>query len=95
MEDSFPGLIWSAASFIAALTHEDKESSMALPRTTELPTMNQRRKIYPKERWQALKPTIELLYVNEGQTFTKVAEYLAEHHDFHPTYVKTHWYRAM
>lgn len=44
-----------------------------------------RRKMYPKEQWLALRPIIQRLYVDEGQTFLKVAEYLHEHHDFNPT----------
>ena len=39
-----------------------------------------RRNMYPKEQWQALKLVIERLYVKEGQTFTKVAEYLRDHY---------------
>jgi hypothetical protein len=41
--------------------------------------------MYPKEQWLALKPIIKQMYVDEGHTFNKVAEYLREHHDFHPT----------
>jgi Clr5 domain len=44
-----------------------------------------RRKMFPKEKWMALKPVIKRLYFDEGQTFVKVAEYLHEHHDFNPT----------
>jgi hypothetical protein len=41
--------------------------------------------MYSKEQWQALKHVIERLYVTEGQTFIKVAEYLQEHHGVKPT----------
>jgi hypothetical protein len=44
-----------------------------------------RRKMFPKEQWLALKPVIKRLYVDEGQTFGNVAEYLYEHHRFNPT----------
>jgi hypothetical protein len=44
-----------------------------------------KRKMYPKEQWLALKPLIHRLYIDENQTFTKVAEYLQEHHGFNPT----------
>ncbi len=44
-----------------------------------------RRKMYPKEQWLALRPIVQRLYVDEGQTFLKVAEYLHEHHNFNPT----------
>lgn len=52
---------------------------------TKVPDMNARRKMYPKEQWAVLKPIIQKLYVEEGQTFTKVAQYLHEHHGFSPT----------
>jgi hypothetical protein len=41
--------------------------------------------MYPKEQWLALRPLIYRLYIGENQTFTKVAEYLQEHHGFNPT----------
>jgi hypothetical protein len=47
-----------------------------------------RSQIYSKEQWQALKPIIEQLYVVEGQTFVKVAQYLVKHHNFRVTEVK-------
>jgi hypothetical protein len=83
MESNFSGPIWGTAS--SAPTGEEQESFATRPGATKLPEKSQRRKMYPKEQWLALKPIIKQLYVNEGRTFTKVAEYLAEHHDFHPT----------
>ncbi|KAE9362669.1 hypothetical protein N431DRAFT_525010 [Stipitochalara longipes BDJ] len=41
--------------------------------------------MYPKEQWLALKPAIQRLYIEEGQTFTQVAEHLDQHHGFKPT----------
>jgi hypothetical protein len=38
-----------------------------------------------KDQWQALSPVIQRLYLDEGQTFKKVAEYLHKYHDFNPT----------
>jgi hypothetical protein len=49
------------------------------------PEMNARRKMYPKEQWLALKPLIYRLYIEESQTFIKVAGYLQEYHGFKPT----------
>lgn len=45
----------------------------------------QRREMYPKEQWLALKPIIQQLYVEERKTFNEVADHLQEHHDFSPT----------
>ncbi|CZR66338.1 uncharacterized protein PAC_16239 [Phialocephala subalpina] len=61
------------------------KSSTILPALTEVPDNAPRRKMYSKEQWQALKTIIYQLYVDEGQTFSKVSEYLHEHHDFNPT----------
>jgi hypothetical protein len=44
-----------------------------------------KRKMYPKEQWLALKPLIHRLYIDENQSFTKVAKYLQEHYGFNPT----------
>ena len=38
-----------------------------------------------KLQWEAMKPLIQRLYVTEGQTFAKVAEYLQKHHAFNPS----------
>ncbi|PMD57804.1 uncharacterized protein K444DRAFT_24743 [Hyaloscypha bicolor E] len=85
MEGSFSGLVWGTASFATAVAPQDEKGLTILPEPTRLPEMNQRRERYPKEQWLALKSIIEQLYVKEGQTLTKVVEYLAEHHDFYPT----------
>jgi hypothetical protein len=85
MEGSFSGLVWGTASFATAVAPQDGKGLTILLEPTKLPVMNQRRERYPKEQWLALKPIIEQLYVKEGQTLTKVVEYLAEHHDFYPT----------
>jgi hypothetical protein len=45
----------------------------------------QRREMYPKEQWLALKPIIQRLYLEESQTYNEVADYLHEYHDFSPT----------
>lgn len=47
--------------------------------------MRARGQMYPKEFWLALKPDIQRLYIEEELTFTKVAEYLDQHHSFKPT----------
>jgi hypothetical protein len=64
---------------------QDPGSVMASEESMKQSDMNGRRKMYPKEQWLALRPIIQRLYVDEGQTFLKVAEYLHEHHDFNPT----------
>ena len=43
------------------------------------------RKMYSKEKWAALKPIIQRLYVDENQTFRQVASCLARNHGFSPT----------
>jgi hypothetical protein len=58
---------------------------MPLAGPNPLPYVKPRREIYSKEQWLALKPFIQQLYIDEGQTFRKVAEYLHQHHDFNPT----------
>jgi hypothetical protein len=84
MEGNLSGSIWASNSYQPADTQEP-ESLMTLARPKQLPDMKPRREIYPKEQWLALKPIIQQLYVDEGQTFRKVAEYLHKHHDFNPT----------
>jgi tetratricopeptide (TPR) repeat protein len=49
------------------------------------PDMNTRRKMHPKSHWEALKPLIHQLYIEENQTFTKVAAYLDQNHGLNPT----------
>ena len=58
---------------------------MAFEESMKQSDTNGRRKVYPKEQWLALRPIIQRLYVDEGQTFVKVAEYLHEQHNFNPT----------
>jgi hypothetical protein len=87
MEGNFSGPIWASALSEPTDTQEP-ESSMTLAGPKQLPCMKQRLDIYPKEQWLALKPIIQQLYVDEGQTFRKVAEYLHEYHDFNPTQVR-------
>jgi hypothetical protein len=84
MEGNFSGPIGGSPSFEPADTQE-RESSMTLAGPEQLPDMRTRREMYPKEQWLVLKPIIQQLYVDKGQTFRKVAEYLHEHHDFNPT----------
>ena len=64
---------------------QDPGLVMAFEESMNQSDINGRRKMYPKEQWLALRPIIQRLYVDEGQTFLKVAEYLHEHHDFNPT----------
>ena len=49
------------------------------------PDMNTRRKMHPKSHWEALKPLIHQLYIEQNQTFTKVAAYLDQNHGLNPT----------
>jgi hypothetical protein len=49
------------------------------------PDMNARRKMYPKSHWEAMKPLIHQLYIEENQTFTNVAAYLDQNHGLNPT----------
>jgi hypothetical protein len=64
---------------------QDLGSVMDFEESMKQSDINGRRKMYPKEQWLALRPIIQRLYVDEGQTFLKVAEYLHEHYNFNPT----------
>jgi hypothetical protein len=64
---------------------QDPGLVMAFEDSMKQSEINGRRKMYPKEQWLVLRPIIQRLYVDEGQTFLKVAEYLHEHHNFNPT----------
>ena len=64
---------------------QDPRLVMAFEQSMKQGGINGRRKMYPKKHWLALRPIIQRLYVDEGQTFLKVAEYLHEHHNFNPT----------
>ena len=64
---------------------QDPGSLMDFEESMKQSDINGRRKMYPKEQWLALRPIVQRLYVDEGQTFLKVAEYLHEHHNFNPT----------
>jgi hypothetical protein len=78
---------WPAASSASTDVREQIESSTRHAGAEKQPNANPRREMYPKEQWLALKPIIQQLYVNEGQTFNEVAQYLHEYHDFSPSYV--------
>lgn len=84
MEGVFPESCSASASSEAVHTQEPEALAtlFGLGKTT---IMKPRHKMYPKEKWLALKPIIQQLYIDEGQTFREVAEYLREHHDFDPT----------
>jgi hypothetical protein len=71
-------------------SRQDPGSVMTFEESMKQSDINGRRKMYPREQWLALRPIIQRLYVDEGQTFLKVAEYLHEHHDFNPTRVLYH-----
>jgi hypothetical protein len=73
-----------ASSLSSAGTQEGQNSTMT-PGLEKVRELDLRRKMCPKEQWLELKPVIKRLYVDEGLTFLKVAEYLQEHYDFNPT----------
>jgi Clr5 domain len=88
MDDKISGPIWTfngAASSVSAGSGPDTQSSMTISGEEKLGETNARRKMYPKEQWLSLKPVIQRLYIDENQTFTKVAEYLDQNHGFKPT----------
>jgi hypothetical protein len=85
MEGVFYNLMWTPVSSAMADVGDEQVSPTIRVGPEKLPEMNARRSMYPKQQWLALKPIIKQLYVNEGQTFSKVAEYLRTHHDFSPT----------
>jgi hypothetical protein len=88
MDDKISGPIWtfnSAASSVPAGGGPEAQSSMTISGEENLGDTNARRKMYPKEQWLALKPVIQRLYIDENQTFPKVAEYLDQNHGFKPT----------
>jgi hypothetical protein len=37
------------------------------------------------QEWDTLRPAIKRLYIDEKKTFSEVAKYLRENHDFNPT----------
>jgi len=85
--------LW-AIPYLASLTSSCDGEELEWVGSTSIPgfsgshkikEMNARRQMYPKEFWVALKPVIQRSYIEEGQTFTKVAEYLDQHHGFKPT----------
>jgi Clr5 domain len=82
------GNVWlfvgAASSMRAYVTQTEDSPTTRLGDGRERET-TARRKMYPKEQWLALKPVIQQLYVEEGRTFAKVAEYLQENHGFDPT----------
>jgi hypothetical protein len=85
MEDVFYNLTRSPVLSAVADVGNEQLSPTIRVEPEKLPEMITRRNTYPKQQWLALKPIIEQLYVNEGQTFSKVAEYLRAHHAFSPT----------
>jgi hypothetical protein len=88
MADNFLHPIWvpiGTASLPYTCTQQEEESSTVVSEPSKDGESIARRKMYSKEQWLALKPLIHRLYIDENQTFTKVAEYLQEHHGFNPT----------
>jgi hypothetical protein len=85
MEDVSYSLMWSPVSSAVADVGDEQVSPTIRVGPETLPEMNARRNMYPKQQWLALKPIIKQLYINEGQTFSKVAEYLRAHYSFSPT----------
>ena len=78
-------LIAMADNFIHPVWGPMSTASSSHTRTGQEEDSIARRNMYPKEQWLALKHLIHRLYIDENQTFTKVAEYLQEHHGFNPT----------
>jgi tetratricopeptide (TPR) repeat protein len=88
MDSDFPECFLTPevpASSHAISFEQNEQRAMATARPEVVREMNARRKMYPKEQWLALKPIIQRLYVDEGQTFLKVAEFLNETRGFNPT----------
>lgn len=79
---SFIGL---ASSMPMDVTQDDGCPTTTTPGLGKIEERKERRKMYPKEQWLALKDIIKRLYVDEGWTFAKVVEYLNENHGFNPT----------
>jgi hypothetical protein len=88
MADKFLYPVWrpmgTASSPHTSTGQEEESSTMAFRRGMGAESIA-RRKMYPKEQWLTLKPLIHRLYIDENQTFTKVAEYLQELYGFNPT----------
>jgi hypothetical protein len=88
MAENFLYPVWGpmgTASSPHTRTGQEEENSTMAPGPDKEGESIARRKMYPKEQWLVLKPLIHRLYIDENQTFTKVAEYLQEHHGFNPT----------
>ena len=77
--------MWNPASSAVAGVGDKQISPFTQAGPEKLPEMNARRNKYSKQQWLELKPIIKQLYIDEGQTFSKVAEYLQEYHGFTPT----------
>jgi hypothetical protein len=73
------------ASSLPSAGTQESQTSMTTPKLEKAREMSSRWKICPKEQWLELKPVIKRLYVDEGLTFLKVAEYLQDHYEFNPT----------
>lgn len=86
MEGVFYNPMWAPGSSAANDVGDLQATSLTTPAEPEkLLAMNATRKMYTAEQWLELKPIVKQLYIDEGRTFPKVAEYLHEHHDFSPT----------
>ena len=88
MDDNFLESICAPtgpASSHDIIDEQEDASLTMIPGLGKKTETNARRKMYPKGQWLALKPLIYRLYITESQTFTKVAQYLHEHHGFNPT----------
>jgi hypothetical protein len=86
--DKMSGLIWTfndTASSVPAGGGPEGQNSMTISGEGKLGETSARSKMYPKQQWLVLKPVIQQLYIDENQTFTKVAEYLDQNHGFKPT----------
>jgi hypothetical protein len=88
MADNFLYPVWCPMGTVLSLhtrTEQEEDRSTMDSGPGKEGKNSARRKMYPKEQWLALKPLIHRLYIDENQAFTKVAEYLQEHHGFNPT----------
>ncbi len=45
---------------------------------------------YSTEAWDAMKPLIKKLYIDDNMSLRQVMEILSEEHDFHPTSAHFH-----
>lgn len=84
-----PGIGASAASPHAQSDSSFKTESFSVELPARVPVWPSispvHRRQLSADEWEALRPTIERLYIDENKTFDQVAKILSDEHQFNPT----------